>query len=322
MTYPPPALVHLDREDLAAPGSDRRPGPTIGVSASGTAETEAADRWADESLFTLTEQLTDDPRFVHVPSVASASKLCTKRVSARPLTTRVLQDVLRSYSAHLDVRSGLVSESLAYSMLQAGPEFAQWLGRQGARRKHTAERGVVLGRAGSSLSITFDSPERHNAFSDLLRAGLLEGLAVAVADTSIERVCLGGNGPSFCSGGDLREFGLSADPVSSHLSRLAYSPAASLAALASRLGRGLTAQVHGAVLGSGLEMAAFCPFVVADRESMFGLPELDLGLIPGAGGTVSVTRRIGRWRTAYLVISGARVDAPTALQWGLVDDID
>ena len=54
---------------------------------------------------------------------------------------------------------------------------------------------------------------------------------------------------------------------------------------------------------------------------MFGLPELGLGLIPGAGGTVSVTRRIGRWRTAYLVLSGRTVDADTALAWGLVDAI-
>ncbi|CNJ87542.1 enoyl-CoA hydratase%2C EchA8_4 [Mycobacterium tuberculosis] len=54
---------------------------------------------------------------------------------------------------------------------------------------------------------------------------------------------------------------------------------------------------------------------------MFGLPELSLGLIPGAGGTVSVTRRIGRWRTAYLVLSGRLIDAATALDWGLVDAV-
>ncbi|MFZ0833281.1 MAG: enoyl-CoA hydratase/isomerase family protein, partial [Mycobacterium sp.] len=72
-------------------------------------------------------------------------------------------------------------------------------------------------------------------------------------------------------------------------------------------------------LGSGLEMAAFCGRVEADPQSQFGLPELALGLIPGAGGTVSITRRIGRWRTAYLVLSGKSVTASTALVWGLVD---
>jgi enoyl-CoA hydratase/carnithine racemase len=74
-------------------------------------------------------------------------------------------------------------------------------------------------------------------------------------------------------------------------------------------------------MGSGLEMAAFCGWIEAHGDSVFGLPELGLGLIPGAGGTVSVTRRIGRWRTAYLVLSGRTIDVDTALAWGLVDAI-
>jgi enoyl-CoA hydratase/carnithine racemase len=94
-----------------------------------------------------------------------------------------------------------------------------------------------------------------------------------------------------------------------------------LDALTSRLGQACRAEVHGRVLGSGLEMAAFCGRVAASPDAVFGLPELSLGLIPGAGGTLSVTRRIGRWRTAYLVLSGRTVDAATALAWGLVDGI-
>lgn len=76
------------------------------------------------------------------------------------------------------------------------------------------------------------------------------------------------------------------------------------------------------MLGSGLEMAAFCGWVSARDDAVFGLPELALGLIPGAGGTVSITRRIGRWRTAYLVLSGRTVGAATALSWGLVDEVE
>ena len=59
----------------------------------------------------------------------------------------------------------------------------------------------------------------------------------------------------------------------------------------------------------------------AHPASVLGLPELSLGLIPGAGGTVSITRRIGRWRTAYLVLSGQTIDPPTALRWGLIDEV-
>jgi enoyl-CoA hydratase/carnithine racemase len=94
-----------------------------------------------------------------------------------------------------------------------------------------------------------------------------------------------------------------------------------LDALSTRLGRACRAEVHGQVLGSGLEMAAFCGRVEAAADSVFGLPELSLGLIPGAGGTVSVTRRIGRWRTAYLVLSGQTLDTDAALAWGLVDAV-
>ena len=130
---------------------------------------------------------------------------------------------------------------------------------------------------------------------------------------------LSGEGRSFCSGGDLAEFGTFDDPASAHLARTRYSPALMLDALAARLGAACRAEIHGQVLGSGLEMAAFCGRVVCAADAVLGLPELALGLIPGAGGTVSITRRIGRWRTAYLVLSGATVDPVTALDWGLVD---
>jgi enoyl-CoA hydratase/carnithine racemase len=66
-------------------------------------------------------------------------------------------------------------------------------------------------------------------------------------------------------------------------------------------------------------MAAFCGRIEATPDAVFGLPELSLGLIPGAGGTVSVTRRIDRWRTAFLVLSGSSINVETALTWGLVD---
>ena len=174
-------------------------------------------------------------------------------------------------------------------------------------------------REGDTLRINFNRPQRHNAFSTDARAALLEALTVAQLDPSVTGIVLSGNGPSFCSGGDLAEFGTFADPASAHLARTRHSPALALDALTARLGRSCRAEVHGKVMGSGLEMAAFCGWVEARDDSVFGLPELGLGLIPGAGGTVSVTRRIGRWRTAYLLLSGHTVDVGTARTWGLVD---
>ena len=174
---------------------------------------------------------------------------------------------------------------------------------------------------GDSLRIRFNRPARHNAFSNEMRAALLEALDIARYDPCIDEVMLSGEGPSFCSGGDLAEFGSYTDPASAHLARIRYSPALILDEITARLGPRCRARVHGHVLGSGLELAAFCGRIEAHPDSRIGLPELALGLIPGAGGTVSVTRRIGRWRTAYLVLTGITIDAGTSLRWGLVDAV-
>jgi enoyl-CoA hydratase/carnithine racemase len=218
--------------------------------------------------------------------------------------------------------AGVVTESLAYSTLQGGPEFARWLAERGPARMPDIADPVQTHRDGNTLRIAFNRPQRHNAFSTDARAALLEALTVAQVDPSVDEVVLTGNGPSFCSGGDLAEFGTFTDPASAHLARTRYSPALALDALTARLGRACRAEVHGQVLGSGLEMAAFCGHVVSRPDAVFGLPELSLGLIPGAGGTISVTRRIGRWRTAYLVLSGLSIDVETAVTWGLVDAVD
>jgi len=94
--------------------------------------------------------------------------------------------------------------------------------------------------------------------------------------------------------------------------------AALLAALAPRV----HAFVHGACVGAGTELPAFAGTVHAREDAAFALPEVGMGLIPGAGGTASVPRRIGRHRAAWLAITGATLDTSTALVWGLVDEID
>ncbi|WP_372458118.1 enoyl-CoA hydratase/isomerase family protein [Mycobacterium fragae] len=281
----------------------------------------AAEFWLENATFTLTEADTDDRRAITVASIGSAIAELAARVDRWPQASAVCDDVLRSIDPAGPTLAGVVTESLAYSTLQAGPEFARWLAERGPVRMPVIADPVQVEREGNSLHIKFNRPSRHNAFSNDARAALLEALAVAELDTSVDEVVLSGNGPSFCSGGDLAEFGTLSDPASAHLARTRHSPALVLDALTARLGPACRAEVHGQVLGSGLEMAAFCGRVVAQPDSVFGLPELSLGLIPGAGGTVSVTRRIGRWRTAYLVISGQTIDPARALAWGLVDAV-
>ena len=79
------------------------------------------------------------------------------------------------------------------------------------------------------------------------------------------------------------------------------------------------AHLHGAAIGAGIELAAFAGTVLAAPDTRIRLPEVAMGLVPGAGGTVSLTRRIGRPRTCYLGVTGRELDAADALAWGIVD---
>ena len=304
--------------DLGAPP---RPDDAPGVVVAAGPVAEAPEYWLERATLTLTEERTEDRRSVTVDSLPDALAELTERCVGRPHASTVCDDVLRAVNPVGPPLAAIITESLAYSALQAGPEFACWLAQRGPVRMPEIADPVRLRRDGDTVHIELNRPQRHNAFSNDVRAALLEALTVAQLDPSVTGIRLRGNGPSFCSGGDLAEFGTLADPVSAHLARTRHSPALALDALTARLGRSCRAEVHGRVLGSGLEMAAFCGRIEAHADSLFGLPELDLGLIPGAGGTVSVTRRIGRWRTAYLVLSGRTIGAATALEWGLVDRV-
>ncbi|MFZ3267178.1 MAG: enoyl-CoA hydratase/isomerase family protein [Mycobacterium sp.] len=307
--------------DVSEPGSELDVAPVGDPVVAVGSLARASEFWLQQATFTLTEDAAEDRGAITVASIDSALDDLLARVDRWPIAAATCDDVLRSVDSTGPALSGVVTESLAYSTLQAGPEFARWLAERGpATMPHIADP-VQARRDGGTLRIAFNRPLRHNAFSTDARAALLEALTVAQLDPSVDQVVLTGNGPSFCSGGDLAEFGTFSDPASAHLARTRYSPALMLDALTARLGQACRAEVHGQVLGSGLEMAAFCGLVEAAPDSVFGLPELSLGLIPGAGGTVSVTRRIGRWRTAYLVLSGRTIGVDTALSWGLVDAV-
>ena len=236
-------------------------------------------------------------------------------VDANPLASATLMGVLRATEA-LPVEEGLVVESLAYSMLLAGPEFARWLEQRGPMAlPPTGDEPVLLEREGDVLTVTLNRPRRHNAYAAAVRDALVDALEVGVLDPSL-RVWLRGAGKSFCSGGDLAEFGTTPDVATAHLIRTTRSAGRLLAALGDRL----TVEVHGACIGAGTELSAFGHRVIAQPDAFFELPEVAMGLIPGAGGTVSVTKRIGRHRAAWFALTGARVGVDTALAWGLVDE--
>jgi enoyl-CoA hydratase/carnithine racemase len=238
-------------------------------------------------------------------------------VAARPLAATVLTLLLRTGGGRT-VSEGLVAESTAYGLLQGGPEFARWRASRPPRAPSGVGRPPVrVERHDHELTVTLDRPRVRNALDSAMRDALVEALAVAAHDPSVTVVHLRGAGASFCSGGDLDEFGTRSDPATAHLVRLLASPARSMATVADRL----VAHLHGDVVGSGIELAAFAGRVVAARSTRISLPEVGLGLIPGAGGTVSLPRRIGRHRTLRLALSAGSIDAGTALAWGLVDEL-
>jgi enoyl-CoA hydratase/carnithine racemase len=172
-------------------------------------------------------------------------------------------------------------------------------------------------RGRDRVMLTLDRPEVHNAVNTEMRDDLVARLAWAAEDPSIGEVHLRGKGRSFSAGGDLTEFGTVPDGATSYAVRLTRHPGLAV----HRVAAYTTAWVHGHCVGAGCEIPAFASQVVAAPDARFRLPELGMGLIPGAGGTVSLPRRIGRHRTAWLALTGAAVDAATALRWGLADRI-
>lgn len=226
----------------------------------------------------------------------------------------------------LDVTGALVAESLAYSTLLAGPEFASWLAgyrstapRPGAESSSGARPRVRVERdehAPGVQRVVLDRAEVHNAFDAAMRDALVEALRGALSDPD-GLVVLTGAGPSFSSGGDLGEFGSTPDPATAHVVRTTRSPAWWLATHADRV----EARVHGACIGAGAELSACCGRVLAAADAWFMLPEVAMGLVPGAGGTMSIRGRVGRQRTTWLALTGAPIDAATACRWGLVDAV-
>lgn len=237
-------------------------------------------------------------------------------VEHHPLASAALCLLLR-HGEQRTVAAGLVAESATYSMLQAGPEFAAWL----ARRESTHLRAksappVVVDHDGDTTTIALNRPHRHNAVDVGLSEGLVDALTEALADPS-RRVVLRGNGPSFSSGGDLGEFGSFPDPVTAHVTRLSRNAGQLIAMMSDRV----QVQLHGNCFGAGIELPAFAGAVAAAPNTRIALPELSLGLVPGAGGSVSLPRRIGRHRSALLALTGMTIDATTAHRWGVVDEV-
>ncbi|WP_236792037.1 enoyl-CoA hydratase/isomerase family protein [Amycolatopsis sp. GM8] len=305
MTEP---LVIVDPRD--------RPGPDDRLVVGVATEPGAPELAAPLDVTLVPREAATSREFVGVEDPAAEAEDLRAAAEANPRAAQVLAQVLRAGVPEVDAALDL--ESFAYSTLLGGPEFQKWLDKRGPRPlPPPSAEPVLLDRDDALLTITLNRPERRNAYGREVRDALVEGLRLAELDPSVERIVLTGAGPSFCSGGDLDEFGTTPDLVTAHFVRTRHGAGRLLHRLAART----EVRVHGACVGAGIELPAFAGRVVAAAGTTFRLPEVAMGLIPGAGGTVSIPRRVGRWRACYLALSGVPLDTATALEWGLVDEI-
>jgi enoyl-CoA hydratase len=236
-------------------------------------------------------------------------------VLANPAAAAVTVQLLRLLPS-LATEDALTAESLAYGLLQGSAAHREWIARQTVTAA-PGERRVRADRQGDCLTITLDHAASGNAVDRAMRDSLYEAFALAALDPEIRTVALRAEGRTFSLGAELAEFGTTTDPAAAHAIRAATLPARMIALCADRL----EVHVQGGCVGAGLEMAAWARDFSAAPDAWFQLPELAMGILPGAGGCVSLSRRIGRQRTALLVLSGKRIGARTALAWGLVDRI-
>jgi len=237
----------------------------------------------------------------------------TANIESQPLAAMTLVQLLR-HNEDTSPEQGLLAESLAYASLQGARQC--WVPARGAPA--AAESGTVLvERRGDELHLALNRPAARNAYSARMRDEFYEALQLLRVDGGLRRAVIRGRGSCFSIGGALEEFGLAPDPATAHAIRSARSVGQLLLELGSRL----EFRLHRACIGAGIELPAFAARVLAAADTFVQLPEIRMGLLPGAGGTVSILRRIGRHRTAYLALSARRVRVATALEWGLIDEI-
>lgn len=273
--------------------------------------------------------LADDPGSARAPvtrgiswttpdaGVTTAIDRIIERARSNPQASVGVVQLLR-LSSNLGVVDGLVAESLMYSTLQSGSELKRWITSRDAPSTVQLEpEPLLIERSGPELRIALNRPEIRNAFGFEVRDALVEALQLAAFDDEVHSIVISGRGPAFCSGGDLREFGTLPDPSTAHLVRTTRNAGYWIHRVADRV----RVEIHGTCIGAGIELPAFAGHVAAAANTTIALPEVGMGLVPGAGGTVSIPRRIGRHRTAYLALTGEQLPASTALEWGLVDEI-
>jgi enoyl-CoA hydratase/carnithine racemase len=182
----------------------------------------------------------------------------------------------------------------------------------------SSEKIVRFDREGVVGVVTLNRPESMNAINLEMRQVLADTIEGAEADGEVRAIVIRGAGDrAFCAGADVKEFKAAASLNAEREGR--QPPRWNDLIAASR--KPTIAAIQGVCLGGGLEMALACDLRIASREAIFGLPEVRLALIPGAGGTQRLPRVVGLGHAMRLILTGDRIDADEALRIGLVSEV-
>ena len=167
------------------------------------------------------------------------------------------------------------------------------------------------------LSLTLDNPEKLNALSYEMLGALLVALSFARDNPAVKAVLITGSGRAFCAGADIE-----------CLSQCDSSSAYEFACFGQKvfrqlesMGKPSLAAINGYALGGGCELAMAATMRIAAASAQFAQPEIKLGVIPGYGGTQRLARLIGKGRALDLCLTARRINAETALSWGLVSEL-
>jgi enoyl-CoA hydratase len=175
---------------------------------------------------------------------------------------------------------------------------------------------VIVTREEPIATVQLNRPEVLNALNEELLDELAKALAALDDDDAIRCIVLTGNERAFAAGADIKEAFVTATPVSMLKQDLTSKWEA-----IRRIRTPIIAAVSGYALGGGCELAMICDIIVASETAQFGQPEINLGIIPGAGGTQRLTRTVGKYRANELILTGRRIKAEEAKAIGLAAQV-
>lgn len=251
---------------------------------------------------------------VAVADPAASAAAIAEQGRENPGAVRFLDTVLR-VAERAAPREVFLVESTGYANLLHGPEYARWR-RLRAVDSVGPPADVVTEFDGTDCVVTVRWLTPQSGMDHDLRVRIAEALLAALTDGATS-IVLRAEGPDFCARGIADDDLAPDDERTAYLSRLHRHPGF----VGWLVHDVLSVEVHGHSSSAGLELMAFAKTATAAAGSTFSVPHVRLGLIFGAGGSASITRRIGRWRTAYLALTGDTIDTTTALRWGLIDAV-